>query len=234
MGFADEIKGQRAPEYLQHFVTRIGGKTPGGDPLYRVVRAESIFHKCFMEFSDWDESLDVKERGGAEMGEDGLWRERPAKPIRIVEELREIEAYPNLEGWLVERWYPADMLGWTRQEWEKRPILGPYPERGRYINCNTKPIANTPTLNQVEGVINAVEYKISNKKGTLQSRIRENEERIQKSLAEKKRQEKQRNIDKMREVTRAILGSSLAAGRIRESIANRIRARGVAIGHVGN
>lgn len=234
MGFADEIKGQRAPEYLQNFTARIGGKTPGGDPLYRVVRAESVFHKSFQEFTDWDESIEGSERGGTVMDEGGQWHERTGGRIRTVEEMREIEAYPNLEGWIVERWYPADMLLWTRQEWEKRPILGPFPERGRYVNVNTRPIRSVPTIHQVEGLINATEYKICNKKGTVESRIKENEARILKALADKKKAERERNQSMMREVTRGIWGSSLAAGRVREVLANRMRARGIKIGHVGN
>jgi hypothetical protein len=234
MTFADQIHGERAPEYLQDFARRIGGLTPNGDPLYRVVRAESVFAKCFQTFTDWDDNIAPEKRGGVELSEDGVWQLRTAGNIRTVEELRSIEVYPGMTGWLVERWYPVDMLRWRRQEWEAKPALGIYPERGFYLNCNTKAIRNVPTLHQVEGLINAVEYKIANKQGTVESRIKDREERILKAMELKRQAERQRNIELMRSVTRSMLGSSLAAGRMREVIANRMRARGIRIGHVGN
>lgn len=226
--FDEELRGERAPEHLQDFISRIGGKNPHGIPMYRVVRAESVHHKAHGEFYDWPEEATIQERGGLELNEDGKWGQISTKPLRVVTETRWVQTYPDKEGWLLERWYPAHMFG-TREAWEKHSLLGPYPENGRYVDCSN-PIPHLFTLQQVENVIQAIEYKIQNKRGSMENRILKRSQAILDAMEADKQKKKQAKLDQMKDASSPLWGSSLAAGRLRTKLAERIGLRE----HVGS
>lgn len=230
--FDDQLHGEKAPPGLQDFLNLHGGKTPQGHPRYRLVWAPSVRHKSYGTFYDWHEDTPVNERGGLEMDSEGTWGQVSNRPIRVVTEMRWVETYPDIEGWIVERWYPRHMFG-DPAAWEKNRLLGPYPEAGMYVDC-CNPMSRVPSVKLLENLVSAIEYKIANKQGTMEQRVAKRVAEIQANKEKQRLAARSVVTSKLHEVTPIIFGSSLAAGRIRESIANRIRARGGKISHVGN
>lgn len=152
------------PRGTEKFLEVFGGKNPYGQPIWRLVVASDVWIKRWGVYRDWDKNLSVAERGGmnfspspdrlVEVNADlagntvSMGQAPPIdvvryqnKPTREVVECREVHLYPNLKGWIVEKWFPAGskMVG-TREEWESfkaadgvTPINGEYPERGEYV-----------------------------------------------------------------------------------------------------
>jgi len=232
MGFEEELHGRRAPASLQQFVTDFGGTNHNGVPNYRLVWAPSVRHKAYGAFTDWDDYLEPSERGGLVQNDDGTFAQTSQRAIRTVEEMRWLETYPYDEGWILEKWYPRHMFG-PPEVWKRAPLLGPYPEYGRYVDC-CNPIKHLPTVGQIENLIQAIENKIANKQGTMNQRIAKRYKKIVAAAEERKRQAREQMKAQLHERTSVIFGSSLAAGRIREQLAAQVRAKGGQIGHVGN
>lgn len=231
--FDEEIHGKQAPKHMQDFVARVGGKTPAGVPRYRLVWAPSVRHKAYGEFHDWDENIEhPSERGGLAQSADGIWEQGSNKPERVVIEMRWLETYPYDEGWILEKWYPRRMFG-DPESWAKNPLLGPYPENGRYVDC-CNPTKRLPTVGQIENLISAIEYKIANKQGSMQARIAKRYEQYCLAEAQKKAKRKAQTMDRLHEDSTFLLSNSLAAGAYREKLANRLREKGYPIEHVGN
>jgi hypothetical protein len=116
----------------QHYPMPLGkyGKSPFGEPIFRVVYAPS-----------------VRKIVG------GKW---PDGYIGY----RQPKAYPHLKGWIIEKWLSAfDDTRMTESMYERQYkdehgllLTGPYPTRGRYVLCEELS-GNFPTNHQVETIV---------------------------------------------------------------------------------
>lgn len=124
------------PRSYREFVTKIGGKNPYGDPLWRVVLAE----RCLRKSSGLLHHLPTGEVSIFAVDAKGVHYEKPQDSVDAG--VFELPRYP-VEGWISERWFPASTWG-TREEWESaRNEIGgklhaePFPERGDYFMVGT-------------------------------------------------------------------------------------------------
>lgn len=237
---------------IANFLVRIGGKSPSGYPRYRLVESDKVFERKGGEWQDWDENLAVEDRGKfirktftvpekvIILGKEVEVETQKSiivpgnTPIRVVIEVRTVPKYSHLEiqGWVLEKWYPAAMFG-LPEDWYKHvvpgtdvPRLGPYPENGQYeMIAGVFPLA--PSLSFIEEFI-----------GFQQKRARELEEQdVRQVLADKiyaheRAEEKQREEaeQRIRDLISPLLGTSLEAGRWRNQLAERAGIRS----HMGN
>jgi hypothetical protein len=156
-------------------------------------------------------------------------------PLRTVAEIRELPKYGHLEtqGWILEKWFAPEMFG-GHELWESAvvpgtsiPILGPYPERGLYeMIAGVFPIA--PETSFLEQFI-SFHTKRSREMQESDARKVMNQKTDRLLDAEKKRTDEAhaRILDKIKG---PLLGTSLAAGRLRNEMAERAGIRS----HMGN
>ncbi|HEY6349682.1 MAG TPA: hypothetical protein VI636_09755 [Candidatus Angelobacter sp.] len=105
----DDIRGtQLCPSDIADYLLTIGGTTPFGEPMWRLVVAGNVVWKV-AGGKVWDEGLSISERGGFNFVDEDGWGPYRNRPIRDESErLVERRRYPHLE---VEVKTPTD------QEW---------------------------------------------------------------------------------------------------------------------
>lgn len=176
--------------------------------------------------------------------------------VRVVKEMRWIKRYPDLKGWMLQHWDPPNLYG-SRRWWEAQVVpgtdlqyLGPFPEKGDYepfivwvdfdqktqslsiSNLTSPEIMPFSKMEEAYGqwMQRREEVQSGNPDWRMLNRMIEAQR--QQEAKEKKEQE---DFDlRMKDATNFIYSSSLEAGRHREEMAKRARARGVELGHVGN
>lgn len=171
------------PRATQRFLKMYGGTNPMGKPNWRVLVAADRMVKESGVYRDWDPNLSTAERGGLNFSPNaevvGMNFQRyENKPIRVVTEMREVQRYPHIEGWCLEKWFPASAYG-SRDEWHSfkavdgvTPMLGPYPEDGDY-ECLFILGLKLPATDILQKYISSYAAGIANRKGTPESRARE-------------------------------------------------------------
>lgn len=205
------------PTHLQGFLTRFGGKNPFGRPQWRLQFSDNVFVREAGVYRDWPEGLSTAEKGGfnfqatdeevavsiagktlEELGEQPNWAaiRYNNKPLRTVTEKRDNPRYPGIQGWIVEKWFPASKYG-SPHDWYsfmaidgKTPMLGPYPSEGDY-ELIYGPFPRQPAISQLQLWISAYirnrdEMKMT---GTPESRA---EEYTNRRVDEEQRQWEQR------------------------------------------
>lgn len=256
----DDFRGASLdiPRDLQDACLRFGGKNPYDEPFYRLVIAESRVMKVGGNFVDWDENIPVEEREGIlRMSVDcapepmyakvGKRRRRvgtrtskevmlpsEAKPLRTVMEIREVQKYPNHTGIILERWFPPSCFG-TRTEWESHttpnglPLLGPYPETGSYELVSDA--SNVmPSISKLRDVISFWERNHQNRGETPEARRRKRINDAERKVEQREAKLRQEIVEKLSEGKGILLGTSLAAGRMRQELARKAGLKG----HFGN
>lgn len=233
------------PKETLEYLKRIAGMNPYGEPILRLCVAEDRYTKAGGAFTDWEQGSSLQDRGGygdpEHIGEGVVeLRRTSAQPLRTVVEVREVKKYPGLEGWILERWYPASMYG-SEQDWLSHkkdgvPLLGPYPSEGDY-EMIAGPEKHFPShtalalawarhLELIDRRLNAAataEARLKIRLAAIEWQDRQTEEKI-----------KAENKARLKDYTKPIWGSSLGAGRLRTSIEKRLRERGFNVGHAGN
>jgi hypothetical protein len=152
----------QAPRSIQNWLLRVGGCNPYREPNYRLVLAQYVLQWSGGEWNDFADDATLAERGGLDFENVGLEVETPdgkvkrgsklvllgehsRKLLRTVIEERQEPRYPNLQGWLLQRWYPGSHPAYgDRETWEKTTLkgrpdihcLGPFPVYGEYENCS--------------------------------------------------------------------------------------------------
>ena len=161
---------------IRGFLLRIGGKNPHGEPMYRLVLAQRCTTLVGGLWHDWEDNLSLAERGGMVATDRGM-APSPHRPQRVVADLRKVQRYPDMQGWILQRWYPVHMYGVSRQWWESQvvpgsdvPLLGPYPETGNYEKVSGAPVDHEPSLSRLEDAIRRVEGGIES--GPIRSWMR--------------------------------------------------------------
>lgn len=220
------------PRETQRFLKRYGGVNPYGLPKWRLITGADRTIKEGGVWRDWADGLTSAEKGGMNFSPSpdvpGLNFQRyENKPIRIVTEVREHRKYPQSDGWILERWFPATSYG-SPDEWYSfkavdgiTPTLGPYPERGDY-EFIYGPWLRTPSIDVLERRIGEYTNAHANKRGTPESRLREYSQRWQEKqeLEERKRSAEYEAL--MKDHITPLHSSSLAASRWRQELAARI------------
>lgn len=233
------------PKAIAEFCLKLGGKNPYGEPLLRVCLAQDRYMKVGGQHKIWRKSASLAERGGYVEGvgtEHSVgFQASPERPLRTEVGLKEVPAYPNIEGWILERWYPANVVAPGGQSaWENFGTrqggvaeLGPYPEFGLY-DMIAGPTLHVPEISALQMAYQYYMDKLENKKGTVESRFRQ---RVNRAIDAQEEQEKKFRAEAkafFKDVAGPVWSTSLAGGRLRTKIEERLRARGYNIGHIGN
>lgn len=227
--------------YVQEIKARVG-ISPFGDPLYRVVQAGKIIVKKTLRWTDWDESTDIALRDGIVTDpETGRPAASPYRPLRSVTERREVERYPDIasELFVMERWWPQHVVAPEgKAEWNapenivegtNDSRLGEFPQFGDY-EMVVGPFKNPPSLSYVMDFIAFRETQLDKMERDVAKRIRDRTYegcRAAQAVIDKRAAE---NHYRIRDSIRAANSSSLAAGRWRTAMAERMGYRS----HIGN
>ena len=228
-----DIRGsERCPAEIEEYLQNIGGRTPFGEPMWRLVLAGNVIWKV-AGGKVWEEQLSVAERGGFDRKEGRRHENRPLREEadRLVEQKR----YPHLQGWLLQKWFPP--LAYNKAQWFApenclpggTPKLGPYPQYGDYEMLGG-PVQKVPGRQELYEFISAYYRGIESRSGSVDSRLREALNAAE--YARRKEDEKTREFvdDYMRDKCSYLWSSSLEAGRMREATARKC---GITE-HVGN
>lgn len=220
------------PRETQRFLKRYGGTNPYGLPKWRLVTGADRTIKEGGIWRDWAPGLSNAEKGGLNFSPNPNapgcnYQRYENKPIRVVTEVREHRKYPQSEGWILERWFPATSYG-SPEEWYSfkavdgiTPMLGPYPEAGDY-EFIYGPWLRTPSIDVLERRISEYTNKQANKKGTPESRAREYSQRWQEKYELEEIQRKHEYEAMMRDHLSPLKSGSLPASRWRQELAGRI------------
>lgn len=206
------------PSDVKEFLRVYGGVNPYGKPLFRLIVASDRLVKEAGVYRDWNESLSVAERTVAP----GVNN----RPDRVVTEMREVCKYPHLEGWILEKWFPASTYG-TRDAWEGflavdgfTPCLGPYPSEGDY-EVLLGPWPRVPAISTLRAVIRDNISAIENRVGTPESRAREYINRKEWEAQQKEERRKEEIAYELNDSLSPMKSSSLGASRWRNEVAKR-------------
>lgn len=239
------------PKAIRKFLRTYGGTNPYGHPNWRLLRAEDVWCRCYGNYRDWPPELKIAERGGlnfqmdpeqirevnAYAGERKLnFGAAPPvnvghyenKPIREVTEMREVRYYAGVEGWILERWFPAGskMIG-SRDAWERfvakdghTPFLGEYPSEGDWVSLYG-PYDYMPSTDQLKLWISKYyqgqeELYSTNPEQRMIAVAHEYEEREQKAWAARRADYNLRMSDRWKTIARS---GSLGMSRLRNEIA---------------
>lgn len=223
------------PADMAEFLTRVGGYNPNDEPMYRMNWAENIYDTQGGIWQEWAQGTPINERGGTEMDDEGHITPCTTKPLRIVTELREVLRYPNMVGWILERWEPANYFG-TRLQWEggkvpftQIPFLGPYPEDGRYVLV-AGPSLELPSTLELNGAIEETEFKKDEHRGACGRLVRERVNEAEWQYEQNSIKFRQHVEEVIKDQLSPWKRASLAAGRWRNEMAARAGVRE----HAGN
>jgi hypothetical protein len=124
------------PREVIEALIRWGGKNEYGEPNWRIILAQNhLVQRAGMwtEFAD-----DTEQTQFRTVGSQVRYQHRDIAPDRILTGTRWVPLY-QIEGWILERWFPASSYG-SREQWESAlsqdgvtPMMGPFPERGGYF-----------------------------------------------------------------------------------------------------
>lgn len=233
------------PKETLDYLKKLAGTNPYGEPILRLCVAEDRYMKAGGTFTDWDKGSSLQDRGGYDHPEHigggvvELTRSR-LQPLRTVTEVREVKKYPGVEGWILERWYPASMYGdeeaWMAHKVNGVPALGPYPAQGDY-EMIAGPTTRTPSHTALQMAwsrhLQLIEARL-NQAATFEARLKIRLNAIEWQDRKEEERIKAENKAILKDYSKPFWGSSLGSGRLRTSIERKLRERGVNIGHAGN
>lgn len=167
----DVIPGYEVSPELKALIERVGGKTPYGEPMFRVIRAEARVTQAAGCWNVWPEDASLDDRSGLgistvqKMLQDGKSEQEISEffesnlhksPLKVVEGLNEYTPLYMMEGWILEKWKPAEHFGgqeeWTSFRYKGEASLGPYPYNGDY-ELVAGPTPHMLTAKQIEDAI---------------------------------------------------------------------------------
>ena len=219
------------PSDIADYLQTIGGQTPFGEPIWRLVLADSVIWKI-AGGKVWDENLSISQRFTAE----GDGATHAHKPLRDeTGKLVERRRYPHLDGWILQRWFPPS--SYSRSQWfapenclpDGTPKLGPFPQFGDY-EMIAGPVERVPSRSELHAFISSYYRGLESRSGSVEGRIRQ--------AVNAAEYERQKEEDRVRDLADAYMrdkcsylySSSLEAGRIRTERAEKIGIKE----HVGN
>jgi hypothetical protein len=145
------------PNEVIEKLTKWGGRNQYGNPNWRIILAENhLVQRAGMwtEFDQGTEQVQFREQA-----HDVAFTTQQIAPEAIRVGVFEVPLYP-CTGWILERWFPAEVYG-SRQQWESAlsqdgvtPMMGPYPERGGYFMLSGGgPWPQIPRLDDIRAAI---------------------------------------------------------------------------------
>jgi hypothetical protein len=235
----DDIKGAiTVPKAVQDFLLKLGGKNPFGEPMLRMVYAHSRFVQYGGAQTIWREGSTLRDRGGLIADPDEGVIAGSDRPIGCHVGIHWRRKYPDQEGWLIEKWFPAHLYG-SEQAWHRLtapgtslPILGPYPVNGDY-EAITDSCTYMPTFGEIRTAITNYQFEcdqLAQKSDNPEQRALEYSNELE---WQQRRQEEQYGTfvqEFLKDFASPLWGSSLAAGRLRTIYAERAGIRE----HAGN
>lgn len=222
----DDIKGAvRAPEATQEFLENYGGRTPNGEPMWRLVLCSSVFWKLAGDFKIWDAGVPLNQRGGIDMWHGGKQFEN--RPIRVESGMVERRKYPHIEGWILQKWFPPSLYSkavWEAPEnamFDGTPKLGPWPQFGDY-ELMAGPYERVPSTDTLREEISQYHKRIDTAPQSIEQRTL-----LAMAAAQDEQDQFEARMDSkidafVRDRGSYIKSSSLAAARIRNELAKRI------------
>jgi hypothetical protein len=236
----DGYNGPEPSKIISDTLKRRSLDAPGGYPVFRVVRSEFVFEQIGGEWNDWSDEIAVADRGLLSNVLDKDGKPLPAsRPIRTVTEIRTIPTYCSLDeqGWILERWFPCHLFGSPETHYAdvvpgtSIPKRGPYPERGKYVML-TGPFPQEPSIDFLQDFISSrqkwfEEVKSQEIEAYIKQRCYDAAAAHEKKRADSLAETVAKMMDRAKTI---LLGTSLAAGRMRTQAAERMGLRS----HVGN
>ena len=223
---------ERAPSDIEEYLLRVGGRNPFGEPMWRLVLAGNVIWKV-QGGKVWDENLTIAERGGIDVSDGRRYENRPVRDEadRLVEQRR----YPHLEGWILQKWFPAS--SYNKAQWfepqhcmaDGTPKLGPYPQFGDY-EMMAGPMERLPGKQQIHEFISAYYRGLESRHSSVETRMREMLNALEYEERRQVRDAREFMDEYMRDKCSYITSSSLEAGRVRTERAEKLGIRE----HVGN
>ena len=239
--------GTEPSPQLAGTLTRRGGVNPMGFPIYRLVQSELVVEKIGGAWHEWDDNLNIADRGGIESGEGGRAQKSHFSPDRVVLEVRDVPKYAHLDdqGWILERWYPASFYG-SPQAWESHkvkiadvnghmtiessvPQLGPFPAHGQY-EMLTGPFTREPSISFLEDFISAWEQRRDSFPEDIEKFIRMRVEAATRKEEERAEGAFQKNYLRIKDSAKPLTSTTLEAGRWR----SRMFEKSGHTSHIGN
>lgn len=152
------------PQYVLDELAEYGGRSPNGQPIWRLVLAQNCRIHCFGPRNQLPEGLKLSELS------DDPHAKVSVVPTRI--ELGEfwIPRYKH-RGWILERWFPASAWG-TRERWEaekasdqRTRLLASFPHRGAYMMMPCGPWKSIAEVGDLKGAIRC--YNVQQRKNPV-------------------------------------------------------------------
>ena len=173
-----DLQGRQAPAWLQSLLARRYGRTPFGEPRYRLVWAPARMERSGGVWTDW---------------ETGAVRRR-------VAELRWVRKYPGEQCWLVEKWLPASFYGSPAQWYSSLadggtmvstphgpvPACGDFPALGDYEDIGAR-LHWYPTEYHLTLAVDAFERRLQHLPEDPGARARRRTHRAQEEQARRDR-----------------------------------------------
>lgn len=154
-----DLDGYTGPENAEtnEYLRTRHGECHIGYPLYRLIHSAFLWQFSAGEWSDWDPTLPINDRGTLVTDETGEGITPNTCAERVVTEMRRRHKYAefaSFPGWILERWMPPSYFG-TPSSWENEkvpgtslPKMGPYPYQGGYVSVmgeGFRPYPEAPT-----------------------------------------------------------------------------------------
>ena len=229
----DDIRGtQLCPSDIADYLLTIGGRTPFGEPMWRLVVASSVVWKV-AGGKVWQEGLSISERGGFDFENCGPHWNKPIRDEsdRLVERRR----YPHLDGWILQRWFPPS--SYSRTQWfadenclaDGTPKLGPFPQFGDYEMIGG-PTPRVPSRSELRSFVSSYYRRLESRSGSVEGRIREAVNAAEYECQKEEQRVRTLADEYMRDKCSYLYSSSLEAGRVRTERAEKLGIRE----HVGN
>lgn len=206
----------------------------GGTGIEDVQRALNQYYKI-MEVASRVLSVHAAEELSRKLGnelDDMLKSRLTAQPRCVEEGMRQVQIYP-FEGFILEKWKPAESFGsqegWYQYKVNGMSALGAYPTHGEYEHV----AGPTPYLPSEEQITDAIKQDFRN----IQNRPPSPRERVlrmleKQDLARKAKEKEKRNFAESfhKDLNPIMRTLSLGAGRVRNALAKRAGIKE----HVGN
>jgi hypothetical protein len=176
---------------------------------------------------------------------------KDAKPVRVVEEMRWIQRYPKEKGWMLQVWYPSTYYSHEHYEVTVTgrpdlPLLGEFPNHGQYerqffyLDDRGEKQETFPTMPGQSWMERAIQYhehqlaKKADESPNVEWRMLTTLQGIKKARDHYQQEQREAFESEIKDRISPIFSNSLAGGRFREQLAQRCRAQGIKLGHVGN
>ena len=209
-----------APKAVHAAIAKFGGNVPGQTiPLFRIVLAENCMIKSggvFHDLGTGEQSIFARDAKGRVI--ENRIRDRVTSAALV-----EIAKYP-CDGWIIERWFPAETWG-TPDQWKAHRsedgsamMKGEYPSRGDYWMVGG-PFPRIPELGDIECAISmhqqSMEKRPVNYAALFKKMIADDE-----AAREARRQKLEDDLAYMRknELVPVLKGTSLEAQRFRNQL----------------